>query len=77
MRRNRTEKSNPNLIELREVATILKTTVSELIEPNIWQQVFIELKNWQEGKAAARTFISPADQKKIIKGILYRMADQI
>jgi transcriptional regulator with XRE-family HTH domain len=69
--------SNPSLLELRELATILKTTVSEIVEPNLLQQVFIALKNWTEGREAARTFISAEDQRKIVKAMMHRMADWI
>jgi transcriptional regulator with XRE-family HTH domain len=69
--------SNPSLLELRELATILKTTVSEIVEPNLLQQVFIALKNWTEGREAARTFISAEDQRRIIKAMMHRMADWI
>jgi transcriptional regulator with XRE-family HTH domain len=67
--------SNPSLLELREIATILKTTVSEIVEPNLAQQLFAALKNWTEGREAARTFISADDQRRILKSMMYRMAD--
>jgi transcriptional regulator with XRE-family HTH domain len=69
--------SNPSLVELRVIATILKTTVSELVEPNLAQQVFVQLKAWTEGREAARTFISKDDQTRLVKAMLYRMADKL
>lgn len=69
--------SNPSLVELREIATILKTTVSEVVEPNFARQVLIELKAWTEGREAARDFISADDQKKMLKALLHRMADNL
>lgn len=69
--------SNPSLVELREIATILKTTVSEIVEPNFTQQVYIQLKAWTEGREAARNTISEDDHKKLLRALLHRMADNL
>jgi transcriptional regulator with XRE-family HTH domain len=69
--------SNPSLVELREIATILKTTVSELVEPNFAEQVFSQIKAWTEGRQAARGYVSESDQKKMLKALLHRLADNI
>jgi hypothetical protein len=69
--------SNPSLMELREIATMLKTTVSEIVEPNLVLQIFQQLKHWTEGREAARTFISDADRRRIIRALLIRMADSL
>ncbi|ESY21401.1 hypothetical protein X750_15180 [Mesorhizobium sp. LNJC394B00] len=69
--------SNPSLVELREIATILKTTVSEIVEPNFVQQVYIQLKAWTEGREAARTTVSEDDHKKLLRALLHRIADNI
>lgn len=68
---------NPSLVELREIASMLKTTVSELVEPNFAEQVFSQLKAWSEGRQAARNHVSEEDQKKMLKALLHRLADNI
>ena len=69
--------SNPSLIQLREIATVLKTTVSELVEPDFNQRVLVMLNTWVADRAAARNSISVSDRNKAIKAILRRLADSI
>jgi len=69
--------SNPSLIQLREIATVLKTTVSELVEPDFNQRVLVMLNTWISDRAAARTSISRDDRNKAIKAILRRLADSM
>jgi transcriptional regulator with XRE-family HTH domain len=69
--------SNPSLIQLREIATVLKTTVSELIEPDFNQRVLVMLNAWVSDRAAARNTISKNDRTKAVKAILRRLADQM
>jgi transcriptional regulator with XRE-family HTH domain len=69
--------SNPSLIQLREIATILKTTVSELVEPDFNQRVLVMLNTWISDRAAARNTISKNDRNKAVKAVLRRLADSI
>jgi transcriptional regulator with XRE-family HTH domain len=69
--------SNPSLIQLREIATVLKTTVSELVEPDFNQRVLVMLNAWVADRAAARTTISRNDRNKAIKAVLRRLADSM
>jgi transcriptional regulator with XRE-family HTH domain len=69
--------SNPSLIQLREIATVLKTTVSELVEPDFNQRVLVMLNTWVSDRAAARNTISRNDRNKAIKAVLRRLADSI
>jgi transcriptional regulator with XRE-family HTH domain len=69
--------SNPSLIQLREIATVLKTTVSELVEPDFNQRVLVMLNSWVSDRAAARNSISKNDRNKAVKAILRRLADTI
>jgi transcriptional regulator with XRE-family HTH domain len=69
--------SNPSLIQLREIATVLKTTVSELVEPDFNQRVLVMLNTWISDRAAARNTISKNDRNKAIKAILRRLADSM
>jgi transcriptional regulator with XRE-family HTH domain len=69
--------SNPSLIQLREIATILKTTVSELVEPDFNQRVLVMLNTWIADRAAARNTISKNDRNKAVKAVLRRLADSI
>jgi transcriptional regulator with XRE-family HTH domain len=69
--------SNPSLIQLREIATVLKTTVSELVEPDFNQRVLVMLNAWVSDRAAARNTISKNDRNKAVKAILRRLADSM
>jgi len=69
--------SNPSLIQLREIATVLKTTVSDLVEPDFNQRVLVMLNTWISDRAAARNTISRNDRNKAIKAILRRLADSM
>ncbi|MBI1926007.1 helix-turn-helix transcriptional regulator [Candidatus Poribacteria bacterium] len=41
--------SNPTLIQLREIATILKTTVADLVEPDVNNRLMATLQDWISG----------------------------
>ena len=69
--------SNPSLIQLREIATVLKTTVAELVEPDFNQRVLVMLNSWVADRAAARSTISKNDRNKAVKAILRRLADSM
>ena len=70
--------SNPSLIQLRQLATVLKTTVADLAEPDMTANLLAYLQNWMEGKEAARySGISKADRNRIIRRILLRVIDSL
>jgi len=69
--------SNPSLVELRVLATILKTTVADLVEPDISERIVHLVQDWLEGKIPARYGVSEKDLKRIVRRILYRYLDHL
>ena len=69
--------SNPSLLELRALAAFLKTTVADLVEPDLQERVLVLLQEWLEGRAAARFGMSRNDRNKIITRMLLRIIDDL
>lgn len=70
--------SNPSLIQLRQIATVLKTTVGELIEPDFNERAFSYIEEIIEGRVKNRyPDMSPWDRKKITARFLLRIADRL
>ena len=71
--------SNPSLIQLREIATILKTTVADLVEPDLNERLLALLGQWvSSGRTAARfQGISVRDRNKILRRLLLRLIDSL
>lgn len=69
--------SNPSLIQLREIAVILKTTISDLIEPDTNEIAFGHVQDWIEGRISARSRISPKDRNKLLRRMLLRIIDSL
>jgi len=75
--------SNPSLIQLRQIATVLKTTVANLVEPDLGEQLVTALTEWVSGersgerREAARflRIISNKDRNAIIRRILRRLIE--
>lgn len=68
--------SNPSLIELRVIATILKTTVADLVEPNLDERLAANFQTWIFEKQAARVpGLSRKDLKRIARRVLRRVID--
>ena len=65
--------SNPTLLELRTLATVLKTTVADLVEPDLSERMLALLQELMLGKVAARYGMSSKDQKKILRRMLLRV----
>ena len=65
--------SNPSLLELRYLATILKTTVADLVEPDLGEHVIKSLKDLMLGRVEARYGTSAKDQKQLLRHVLYRI----
>lgn len=69
--------ANPSLIELRELATLLKTTVADLVEPDLSQRMLAFLNTWVADRAAARNSISEKDRRAITKAVLLRVVESL
>lgn len=70
--------SNPSLMQLRQVAVVLKTTVADLVEPDMGGRIVSFLTDWLEGRQAARySSISDEDTKKIMRRVLLRVVDSL
>lgn len=73
--------SNPSLIQLREIATILKTTVADLVEPDLNERLMTTLQEWVANKSAARGGMSNGmnirDRNKILRRMLLRIIDSL
>lgn len=67
--------SNPALIELRTLAAVLKTTVADLVEPDLDERMIVLLKEWMLKGVAARNTMSERDQRIVLRRILYRVLD--
>lgn len=67
--------SNPSLVHLREIATTLKTTVADLVEPDISERALATLQEWTQLRTSAR-FGSAAtdnDRKVLLRRFLLRV----
>jgi MarR-like DNA-binding transcriptional regulator SgrR of sgrS sRNA len=66
---------NPSLVHLREIATTLKTTVSDLVEPDTTERALAVLQEWTELRTSARfgSAVSDNDRKRILRMYLYRV----
>ena len=69
--------ANPTLVQLRQLATVLKTTVADLVEPSLSDTIVSHLSDWLEGRQAARHGFSEGDRNKIIRRILLRVIDSL
>jgi transcriptional regulator with XRE-family HTH domain len=70
--------SNPSLLQLRQIATILKTTVADLVEPELSERVLAVLQDWISGKAAARFGgLTIKDRNRILRRVLLRLVDSL
>ena len=72
---NQDKVSNPSLLELRTLAVVLKTTVADLVEPDLGERIITLLKEWMVKRVAARTAISERDQLVMLRRTLYRVLD--
>ena len=68
--------SNPTLLELRTLATVLKTTVADLVEPDLGERMIALLQEWMLNGVASRYGISDNDQRVMLRRLLYRVLDQ-
>ena len=68
--------SNPSLLELRTLATVLKTTVADLVEPDLGERMIALLQEWMLSGVEARYGISDNDQRILLRRLLYRVLDR-
>ena len=73
---NRDRISNPSLMELRTLATVLKTTVADLVEPDLDERMIALLKEWMLKGVAARNAMTERDQRVVFRRMLYRVLDR-
>jgi transcriptional regulator with XRE-family HTH domain len=72
--------SNPSLIQLRQIAAVLKTTVADLVEPDLNERLVSVLEDWITGsdRVAARfPGMTAKDRNRIIRRFLYRVVDSL
>lgn len=69
--------ANPSLIQLREIATVLKTTVAELVEPDVGAQVLGRIEEWLQGETAARGGMTRNDRNRLVRRVLLRVLDSL
>ena len=72
--------SNPSLVQLRQIATVLKTTVGELIEPDFNERAFSYLQEVLEGRIEIEgrfPNMSRHDLNIIMTRYLLRIADRL
>lgn len=67
--------SNPSLTELRTIATVLKTTVADLVEPDLGERMITLLREWMLKGVAPRSTMSERDQLASLRKTLYRVLD--
>jgi transcriptional regulator with XRE-family HTH domain len=73
---NNDKVSNPSLLELRTLAAVLKTTVADLVEPDLGERMIALLQEWMLDGVEARYGISDNDQRIVLRRLLYRVLDR-
>lgn len=70
--------SDPSLSHLRLIAAILKTTVADLVEPDIGHRVVASLHEWiQTHKAARFSGMSERDSNRVLRRLLLRVIEAL
>lgn len=69
--------ANWTLTKLRRVATVLRTTVSDLVEPDLGEQLVGAVDDYIHGRQAARfPGMSPRDQRRLAYTLLGRLREE-
>ncbi len=69
---------NPSLVQLREIATALKTTVADLVEPDLEAHILSTLGEWVSDRRAAREgLMSTHDRNRLLRRLLLRILDSL
>ena len=61
--------SNPSLLELRTLATVLKTTVADLVEPDLDERMIALLQEWMLSGIEVRSSMSQRDKASGCYGV--------
>lgn len=70
--------ANPSLLQLRQIATVLKTTVADLVEPDVSERMIALLEEWISGRTdAARFGIDVKDRNRLLRRMLLRVIDSL
>jgi transcriptional regulator with XRE-family HTH domain len=70
--------SDPSLSQLRLIAAILKTTVADLVEPDIGLRVVANLHEWMHTHKAARfPGMSERDSNRVLRRMLLRVIEAL
>jgi transcriptional regulator with XRE-family HTH domain len=70
--------SNPSLVQLRQIAAILSTTVADLVEPSLDDRLLTLLQDWMQNRQEARfSGISRKDRNRIVRRLLLRVIDSL
>jgi len=69
--------SNPTLLQLRQLATILRTTVADLVEPHMGERLIGMLGEFLRTRNAARFGVSEKDMRLLLRRFLRRVIDEI
>ena len=73
---NNDKVSNPSLLELRTLAAVLKTTVADLVEPDLDERMIALLQEWMLSGVEGRSSTSIRDQRVLLRRLLYRVLDK-
>ena len=68
--------ANPTLLELRRLAVVLKTTVADLVEPDLDERMVALLQEVMLSNVEARFRMTSRDQRKIFRRMMYRVLDK-
>jgi transcriptional regulator with XRE-family HTH domain len=69
--------ANWTLTKLRVIATVLRTTVSDLVEPDLGEQLVGAVDDWVHGREAARfPGMSTRDQRLLVWTLLGRVREE-
>ena len=68
--------SNPSLLQLRTLAAVLKTTVADLVEPDLDERMIALLQEWMLHGVEARSSMSQRDKRVVLRRLLYRVLDR-
>jgi transcriptional regulator with XRE-family HTH domain len=71
--------NNPSLTQLRQLATVLGTTVADLVEPDLSEMLISRLQEWVGNRDQAARFgnMSQHDRNRIVRRLLLRIIDSL
>lgn len=71
--------ADPSLVQLRMLASVLNTTVGDLVEPNLGDQLISAIQEWVESRMQPARFpgMSQHDRNRMVRRILLRVVDRL